>query len=187
MPQKKNPDAAELIRGKSGRVYGNLVSLLTLMKSLPLAYNKDLQEDKEPIFDTVDTAKISLSIFNGMIKSARFKKIPLHRVDISGFLTATDMADYLAEKGVPFRLAHEITGQTVAYCIDSGKTLQNITFQELKNISPRFDKDIFEYITLASSVQRKNVYGGTAKKQVVAQIARLDKKLRNRSTISRKK
>jgi argininosuccinate lyase len=187
MPQKKNSDAAELIRGKSGRVYGNLVSLLTLMKSLPLAYNKDLQEDKEPIFDTVDTAKISLSIFNGMIKSARFKKIPLHRVDISGFLTATDMADYLAEKGVPFRLAHEITGQTVAYCIDSGKTLQNITFQELKNISPQFDKDIFEYITLASSVQRKNVYGGTAKKQVVAQIGRLDKKLRNMSTISRKK
>jgi len=187
MPQKKNPDAAELIRGKSGRVYGNLVSLLTLMKSLPLAYNKDLQEDKEPIFDTVDTAKMSLSIFNGMIKSARFKKIPLHRVDISGFLTATDMADYLAEKGVPFRLAHEITGQTVAYCIESGKTLQNITFQELKNISPRFDKDIFEHITLGSSVQRKNVYGGTAKKQVVAQIARLDKKLRNRSKLGRKK
>ena len=187
MPQKKNPDAAELIRGKSGRVYGNLVSLLTLMKSLPLAYNKDLQEDKEPIFDTVDTVKMSLSIFNGMIKSARFKKIPLHRVDISGFLTATDMADYLAEKGVPFRLAHEITGQTVAYCIESGKILQNITLEELKNISPRFDADIFNHITLESSVQRKNVYGGTAKKQVLVQIARLEKKLKIKSRPVRKK
>ena len=122
-----------------------------------------------------------------MIKSARFKKIPLHRVDISGFLTATDMADYLAEKGVPFRLAHEIIGQTVAYCLESGKTLQSITFQELKNISPQFNKDVFEYITLESSVQRKNVYGGTAKKQVVAQIARLDKKLKNKPKLSRKK
>jgi len=156
-----------------------LMSLLTLMKSLPLAYNKDLQEDKEPIFDTVDTAKISLLIFNRMIKSARFKKIPLHRVDISGFLTATDMADYLAEKGVPFRLAHEITGQTVAYCIKNKKNLENITFKELKNISSKFGKDIFEYITLFSSVQRKNVYGGTAKNQVEVQIARLKKKLNN--------
>jgi argininosuccinate lyase len=187
MPQKKNPDAAELIRGKSGRVYGNLVSLLTLMKSLPLAYNKDLQEDKEPIFDTVDTAKMSLSIFNGMIKSARFKKIPLHRIDISGFLTATDMADYLAEKGVPFRMAHEITGKTVAYCIGSEKNLQNITLKELKNISAHFEKDVFEHIKLENSVQKKNVYGGTAKKQVVAQIARIDKKLRKKPKLSHSK
>ncbi|HAX45432.1 MAG TPA: argininosuccinate lyase, partial [Nitrospina sp.] len=148
MPQKKNPDAAELIRGKSGRVYGNLVSMLTLMKSLPLAYNKDLQEDKEPVFDTVDTVKVSLAIFEGMMKSAHFKKIPLDRVDISGFLTATDMADYLASKGVPFRQAHEITGQTVAYCIASGKTLQDITLKELKKISPKFNADVFDHITL---------------------------------------
>ena len=187
MPQKKNPDAAELIRGKSGRVYGNLVSLLTLMKSLPLAYNKDLQEDKEPIFDTVDTSKMSLSIFNGMIKSARFKKIPLHRLDISGFLTATDMADYLAEKGVPFRIAHEITGKTVAHCIESGGNLQNITLKELKNISAHFEKDVFEHIKLENSVQKKNVYGGTAKKQVVAQIARIDKKLRKKPKLSHSK
>ena len=187
MPQKKNPDAAELIRGKSGRVYGNLVSLLTLMKSLPLAYNKDLQEDKEPIFDTVDTSKMSLSIFNGMIKSARFKKIPLHRLDISGFLTATDMADYLAEKGVPFRMAHEITGKTVAYCIESGGNLQNITLKELKNISAYFEKDVFEHIKLENSVQKKNVYGGTAKKQVEAQIARIDKKLKNKPKLSHSK
>ena len=187
MPQKKNPDAAELIRGKSGRIYGNLVSLLTLMKSLPLAYNKDLQEDKEPIFDTVDTVKMSLSIFNGMIKSARFKKIPLHRVDISGFLTATDVADYLAEKGVPFRLAHEITSQTVAYCIKNEKILQNITLKELKNISPQFSADVFNHITLRGSVQKKNMYGGTAKKQVLAQIIRLDKKLKVKFRFGRKK
>ena len=187
MPQKKNPDAAELIRGKSGRVYGNLVSMLTLMKSLPLAYNKDLQEDKEPIFDTVDTVKVSLAIFEGMMKSAHFKKIPLDRVDISGFLTATDMADYLASKGVPFRQAHEITGQTVAYCIASGKTLQDITLKELKKISPKFNADVFDHITLENSVQKKNVYGGTAKKQVLAQIARLEKKLKIKSTIGEKK
>ncbi len=187
MPQKKNPDAAELIRGKSGRVYGNLVSMLTLMKSLPLAYNKDLQEDKEPIFDTVDTVKVSLAVFEGMMKTAEFKKIPMDRVDISGFLTATDMADYLAAKGVPFRLAHEITGQTVAYCIASGKTLQDVTLKELKKISPRFNADVFDHITLESSVQKKDVYGGTAKKQVLAQIARLDKKLKTKSVISGKK
>jgi len=187
MPQKKNPDAAELIRGKSGRVYGNLVSTLTLMKSLPLAYNKDLQEDKEPVFDTVDTVKVSLAVFEGMMKTAEFKKIPMDRVDISGFLTATDMADYLAAKGVPFRLAHEITGQTVAYCIASGKTLQDVTLKELKKISPRFNADVFDHITLESSVQKKDVYGGTAKKQVLAQIARLDKKLKTKSVISGKK
>ncbi len=187
MPQKKNPDAAELIRGKSGRVYGNLVSMLTLMKSLPLAYNKDLQEDKEPIFDTVDTVKVSLAVFEGMMKTAEFKKISMDRVDISGFLTATDMADYLAAKGVPFRLAHEITGQTVAYCIASGKTLQDVTLKELKKISPRFNADVFDHITLESSVQKKDVYGGTAKKQVLAQIARLDKKLKTKSVISGKK
>ncbi|MDP6477468.1 MAG: argininosuccinate lyase [Nitrospinaceae bacterium] len=187
MPQKKNPDAAELIRGKSGRVYGNLVSMLTLMKSLPLAYNKDLQEDKEPVFDTVDTVKVSLAVFEGMMKTAEFKKIPMDRVDISGFLTATDMADYLAAKGVPFRLAHEITGQTVAYCIASGKTLQDVTLKELKKISPRFNADVFDHITLESSVQKKDVYGGTAKKQVLAQIARLDKKLKTKSVISGKK
>ncbi|MDP6231718.1 MAG: argininosuccinate lyase [Nitrospinaceae bacterium] len=187
MPQKKNPDAAELIRGKSGRVYGNLVSMLTLMKSLPLAYNKDLQEDKEPIFDTVDTVKVSLAVFEGMMKTAEFKKISMDRVDISGFLTATDMADYLAAKGVPFRLAHEITGQTVAYCIASGKTLQDVTLKELKKISPRFNADVFDHITLESSVQKKDVYGGTAKKQVLAQIARLDKKLKTKSVIGGKK
>ncbi|MCH8157628.1 MAG: argininosuccinate lyase [Nitrospinae bacterium] len=187
MPQKKNPDAAELIRGKSGRVYGNLVSLLTLMKSLPLAYNKDLQEDKEPLFDTVDTVTMSLDVFDGMMKTARFKKLPPERLDISGFLTATDMADYLAAKGMPFRDAHEVTGRTVAYCIEKGKTLQDVTLKELKKISPKFSADVFDHINLESSVQRKNVYGGTAKKQVLMQIARIDKKLKVRSPLLRRR
>ncbi|MFQ5674163.1 MAG: argininosuccinate lyase [Nitrospinales bacterium] len=175
MPQKKNPDAAELIRGKTGRVYGNLMSLLTLMKSLPLAYNKDLQEDKEPLFDTVDTLKLSLTVFEAMIKTARFRKIPTDRLKAGGFLTATDMADYLVLKGVPFRQAHEITGKTVAYCLDRGKNLDDLSLKELKKISAHFDKDVFGYLSPENSVQRKNVYGGTAKKQVLRQIARLDR------------
>ena len=157
------------------------------MKSLPLAYNKDLQEDKEPIFDTVDTVKMSLAVFTGMMKSARFKSIPLERVDILGFLTATDMADYLAGKGVPFRLAHEITGQTVAYCIEHKKTLRDITLNELKRISQEFNADVFDHITLENSVKRKNVYCWTAKKQVLVQINRIDNKLKIKSKIGVKK
>ena len=118
MPQKKNPDAAELIRGKTGRIYGNLIGLLTMMKGQPLAYNKDLQEDKEPLFDTVDTVRTSLEVFSGMLKTAKFKKLNSEELAASGFLTATDLADYLVLQNVPFREAHEITGKTVAYCID---------------------------------------------------------------------
>ena len=177
MPQKKNPDAAELIRGKSGRVFGNLVSLLTLMKGLPLAYNKDLQEDKEPLFDTAETVKVCLRIFTDMMKSAKFIPIAKKELEASGFLTATDLADYLVLKGVPFRDAHEITGKTVAFCLEKEKTLTDISLPELRKISKRFDKDVFEHIALNNSVDRKNVYGGTAKKQVRAQITRLTKKL----------
>ena len=173
MPQKKNPDAAELIRGKSGRVFGNLVSLLTLMKGLPLAYNKDLQEDKEPLFDSADTIKISLKIFADMMKSAKFRVLIDEELEANGFLTATDMADYLVLKGVPFREAHEITGKTVAYCLDEKKTLSELSLVELRKISNRFEKDVTEHIALKNSVDRKNVYGGTAKKQVKAQITRL--------------
>ena len=180
MPQKKNPDAAELIRGKSGRVYGNLVSLLTMMKSLPMAYNKDLQEDKEPLFDTVDTVQQSLTVFNSMIASAKFKKIPLSRLQSDGFLTATDMADYLVLKGLPFRDAHEITGKTVAFCIKRGKTLEALTLQELKKFSTRFSFDVFDHISIENSVKRKNVYGGTAGKLVLRQITRLGKLFRKR-------
>ena len=180
MPQKKNPDAAELIRGKSGRVFGNLVSLLTLMKGLPLAYNKDLQEDKEPLFDTAETVKVCLRIFTNMMKSANFIPIAKKELEASGFLTATDLADYLVLKGVPFRDAHEITGKTVAFCLEKEKTLTDISLPELRKISKRFDKDVFEHIALNNSVDRKNVYGGTAKKQVRAQITRLTKKLKQK-------
>ena len=180
MPQKKNPDAAELIRGKSGRVFGNLVSLLTLMKGLPLAYNKDLQEDKEPLFDTAETVKVCLRIFTDMMKSANFIPIAKKKLEASGFLTATDLADYLVLKGVPFRDAHEITGKTVAFCLEKEKTLTDISLPELRKISKRFDKDVFEHIALNNSVDRKNVYGGTAKKQVRAQITRLTKKLKQK-------
>jgi argininosuccinate lyase len=180
MPQKKNPDAAELIRGKSGRVFGNLVSLLTLMKGLPLAYNKDLQEDKEPLFDTSETVKVCLRIFTDMMKSAKFIPITKKELEGSGFLTATDLADYLVLKGVPFREAHEITGKTVAFCLEKEKTLTDLSLPELRKISKRFDKDVFEHIALNNSVDRKNVYGGTAKKQVRAQITRLTKKLKQK-------
>jgi argininosuccinate lyase len=180
MPQKKNPDAAELIRGKSGRVFGNLVSLLTMMKGLPLAYNKDMQEDKEPIFDTTETVKVCLRIFTDMMKSAKFIPIAKKELEASGFLTATDLADYLVLKGVPFRDAHEITGKTVAFCLEKEKTLTNLSLPELRKISKRFDKDVFNHIALNNSVDRKNIYGGTAKKQVRAQITRLTKKLKQK-------
>jgi argininosuccinate lyase len=180
MPQKKNPDAAELIRGKSGRVFGNLVSLLTLMKGLPLAYNKDMQEDKEPIFDTAETVKVCLRIFTDMMKSAKFIPIPQKELETSGFLTATDLADYLVLKGVPFRDAHEITGKTVAFCLEEEKTLNDLSLSELRKISKRFDKDVFDHIALNNSVDRKNIYGGTAKRQVRAQITRLTKKLKQK-------
>ena len=163
MPQKKNPDAAELIRGKSGRVFGNLVSLLTLMKGLPLAYNKDLQEDKEPLFDTAETVKVCLTIFTDMMKSAKFIPIAQKELEASGFLTATDLADYLVLKGVPFREAHELTGKTVAFCLEKDKTLTDLSLAQLRKISKRFDEEVFDHIALQNSVDRKNIYGGTLK------------------------
>ena len=178
MPQKKNPDAAELIRGKSGRVFGNLVSLLTLMKGLPLAYNKDLQEDKEPLFDTAETVKVCLTIFTDMMKSAKFIQIEQKELEASGYLTATDLADYLVLKGVPFREAHELTGKTVAFCLEKDKTLTDLSLAQLRKISKRFDEEVFNHIALQNSVDRKNIYGGTAKNQVRAQIIRLTKKLK---------
>jgi len=180
MPQKKNPDAAELIRGKSGRVFGNLLSLLTLMKGLPLAYNKDLQEDKEPLFDTSETVKVCLRIFTDMIKTAKFIPIQQKELESSGFLTATDLADYLVLKGVPFRDAHEITGKTVAYCIENKKILTDLSLPELRKISKRFDKEVFDHIAIKNSMDRKNIYGGTSKKQVLGQILRLTKKLKKK-------
>jgi len=181
MPQKKNPDAAELIRGKSGRVFGNLVSLLTLMKGLPLAYNKDLQEDKEPLFDTSETVKVCLRIFTEMIKTAKFIPISQKELEVSGFLTATDFADYLVLKGIPFREAHEITGKTVAYCLENKKILADLSLAEFRKISKRVDKEVFSHIAIKNSMDRKNIYGGTSKKQVQSQILRLTKKLKRKS------
>jgi len=178
MPQKKNPDAAELIRAKSGRIYGNLMALLTLMKSLPMAYNKDLQEDKEPLFDTVDTVKICLDVFCSIIKTSKFKKISKKNINSSGFLTATDVADYLVLQDIPFRDAHEITGKTVAYCLEKGKNLEQLTLKELSKISSQFNSKVFEYISLENSVDRKNVYGGTARNQIKKQIHRWQKILK---------
>lgn len=177
MPQKKNPDPAELIRGKSGRVYGSLVSLLTLMKSLPLAYNRDLQEDKEPVFDTVKTVKMCLAVMNGMMKSAKFKKVPLKKLQSDGFLTATDIADYLVLKGVPFRDAHEITGKIVAYCLHHKKSLEQLSLDEFKKISSKFQKDVLDQISIEKSVEGKASYGGTARKNVVQQMALMGKRL----------
>jgi len=175
MPQKKNPDAAELIRGKTGRVYGHLMGLLTLMKGQPLAYNKDMQEDKEPLFDTVDTLKDSLEVFAGMLKTATFAKTNPEGLAASGFLTATDLADYLVLQNVPFRDAHEITGKTVAYCILTGKTLEQLTLAELQKISKKIKEDVFNYLPIEQSVKAKNVYGGTAPNQVKTQLARQTK------------
>ncbi|MBI5427003.1 MAG: argininosuccinate lyase [Nitrospinae bacterium] len=175
MPQKKNPDAAELVRGKSGRVYGHLMALLAMMKSLPLAYNRDLQEDKEAVFDTADTVKMSLAVMAGMVATARFKPPSPERLESEGFLTATEAADYLVLKGVPFREAHESVGQTVAYCLQKGKSLARLSLAEFKAISPRFEADVFKCLSAEKSVERKAVYGGTARKRVLEQIARLDK------------
>lgn len=178
MPQKKNPDPAELIRGKSGRVYGSLVSLLTLMKSLPLAYNRDLQEDKEPVFDAVNTVKMCLAVFNGMMKSAKFKKIPLKELQSSGFLTATDIADYLVLRDVPFRDAHEITGKIVAYCLNNKKNLEQLSLTEFRRISPKFKEDVLDCISIEKSVAGKISYGGTARNNVVQQMDRMQGILR---------
>ena len=152
-----------------------------MMKGLPLAYNKDLQEDKEPIFDTSETVKACLRIFTDMIKTAKFRVIPQKELESSGFLTATDLADYLVLKGVTFREAHEITGKTVAYCLENKKTLTDLSLVELRKISKRIDKEVFQHIAIKNSMDRKNIHGGTAKKQVCAQILRLTKILKKKS------
>ncbi|MGC8868845.1 MAG: argininosuccinate lyase [Sulfurihydrogenibium sp.] len=169
MPQKKNPDVLELIRGKTGRVYGNLVSLLTTVKGLPLAYNRDLQEDKEPVFDTVKTLKGSLI---GITKIVEGLKINKDKVEAAagGFALATDMANYLVEKGVPFRQAHHIVGSIVGYLVNQGRDLESITLQELKNFSNLFEEDVLNLLSPYTVADRRNSYGGTAKHQVEKQI-----------------
>ena len=170
MPQKKNPDVPELVRGKSGRVFGHLMSLLTLMKSQTLAYNKDNQEDKEPIFDTLDTLKGSLRAFADMVPNLQVNKGSMYQSAKQGFATATDLADYLTKKGLPFRDAHEVVGTAVAYAIDKNKDLSDCSLQELQLFDARIEQDVFEVLTLEGSVNARNIIGGTAPEQVRFQI-----------------
>lgn len=172
MPQKKNPDVPELVRGKSGRVYGHLMSLLTLMKSQPLAYNKDNQEDKEPLFDAIDTVKGCLRAFADMIPALEPKKDSMREAALRGFSTATDLADYLVRKGMPFRDAHEVVGKSVAYGIEQGKDLGEMTLAELVQFSDTIEQDVFEVLTLEGSVAARDHIGGTAPKQVLAAVER---------------
>lgn len=159
MPQKKNPDIAELIRGKTGRVYGALISMLTTMKGIPLAYNKDMQEDKEFTFDAIDTAKGCILLFNGMMESMSFKKDRMKASAANGFTNATDAADYLVNKGVPFRDAHGIVGQLVLFCIDKGISLDEMTLEEYKAINPVFEEDIYDAISIKTCVEKRNTIG----------------------------
>ena len=170
MPQKKNPDIAELVRGKTGRVYGALMSLLTVMKGLPLAYNKDMQEDKELTFDAIDTVKGCLALFQGMIATMKFRTDEMAASAKNGFTNATDAADYLVNKGVPFRDAHGIVGQLVLYCIDKNIALEDMSLEEFKKISPVFDQDIYDAISLTTCVNKRNTIGAPgmeAMKQVI--------------------
>lgn len=159
MPQKKNPDIAELVRGKTGRVYGALVSMLTTMKGIPLAYNKDMQEDKELVFDAIDTVKGCVRLFTGMIKTMQFRKDIMAASAKNGFTNATDAADYLVNHGVPFRDAHGIVGQLVLYCIDKNIALDDMSLEELQNISPVFEEDIYEAISMETCVNKRNTIG----------------------------
>ena len=172
MPQKKNPDIAELVRGKTGRVYGALMSLLTTMKGLPLAYNKDMQEDKEMTFDAIDTTKHCLLLFTGMLSTAKFKKDRMKKSAANGFTNATDAADYLVNHGVPFRDAHGIVGQLVLYCIEKNIAPEDMTLEEFKDISPVFEQDIYEAISLKTCVEKRITIGAPGKKameQVIRQ------------------
>ena len=172
MPQKKNPDVPELVRGKVGRVNGHLISLLTLMKSQPLAYNKDNQEDKEPLFDIIDTVKDCLKAYADMVPAITAKAEAMEEAARRGFSTATDLADYLVRKGMPFRDAHEVVGKSVAYGIDSSKDLSEMSLEELQQFSDIITQDVFEVLTLIGSVSARDHIGGTAPKQVKAAAAR---------------
>ncbi len=172
MPQKKNPDIAELVRGKTGRVYGALMSLLTTMKGIPLAYNKDMQEDKELAFDAMDTVKGCLALFTGMIKTMKFRNDVMEKSAMNGFTNATDAADYLVMKGVPFRDAHGIIGKLVLTCIDKGKAIHEMSIEELKEISDVFEPDIYDAISLETCVQKRLTIGGpgpNVMRQVISQ------------------
>lgn len=170
MPQKKNPDMAELIRGKTGRVYGDMITLFTLMKSLPLAYNKDMQEDKPPVFDAVDTLKASIGIFTEMISTITFNKDTMRAAVKNGFMNATDAADYLVRKGIPFRDCHEIIGRIVLHCVNNNTAIEDIPLETLREFSDKFDEDIYENITAEACVNAKKSKGSTSFASVREQL-----------------
>ena len=171
MPQKKNPDIAELVRGKTGRVYGALMSLLTTMKGIPLAYNKDMQEDKEVAFDAMDTSSICLELFTQMLETMRFRPEVMEESAKNGFTNATDAADYLVRKGVPFRDAHGIIGQMVMYCIDRSLSLDQLSLDEMQSFSPEFGSDIYEAISMKTCVDRRNTKGAPGPDAMAEEIA----------------
>ncbi|WP_409227143.1 argininosuccinate lyase [Gudongella sp. SC589] len=172
MPQKKNPDVAELIRGKTGRVYGSNMTLLTVMKSLPLAYNKDMQEDKEAVFDAIDTVKACVDMFTGMIKTIRFNRDRMYEASEDGYTNATDLADYLVRKGVPFRETHEISGQIVQFALKGNRKLSEVSLEEFKGFSHLIEEDIYSEISVETCVNKRNLIGGPAREAVLRSIER---------------
>jgi argininosuccinate lyase len=174
MPQKKNPDVAELVRGKTGRVYGDLVTLLTVMKGLPLAYNKDMQEDKEALFDAIDTVGLCLPVFAAMVDTLTVRPRDMSRAASAGFINATDCADYLVKKGLPFREAYMIVGRLVNQCIRTGDTLDTLTLRDFRAISGLFDADVYDALALKTCVNGRKVYGGPAKESVEKQISLIE-------------
>jgi argininosuccinate lyase len=170
MPQKKNPDMAELVRGKTGRVYGDLMALLTTLKGLPLAYNKDMQEDKESVFDAVDTVKMCLQVFSGMVATMTANLDNMKRAAQKGFINATDLADYLVKKGMPFRTAYKISGQLVALCIQNNTVLEELPLETYLSYSDLFEADLYEHIDLVTCVEKRISEGGTSTASVKAQI-----------------
>ena len=177
MPQKKNPDVPELVRGKSGAVIGNLMALLTMMKSLPLAYNRDMQEDKAPLFDTVDTLAASIEIYTQMLPQIQFKAATMQQAASCGFLDATDMADYLVARGIAFREAHHIVGEAVSFALGNKKELHQLSLEQLQSFSALFEEDIFSFLKIPHMIERRTSYGGTSGKNVRRAIAAADEKL----------
>ena len=171
MPQKKNPDMAELCRGKAGRIYGDLMAMLTIMKGLPLAYNKDMQEDKERVFDACDNVKLCLTVFTGMIRTLRAVPERMRTAAAGGFINATDLADYLVSRGLPFRSAYKISGEIVAYCIRENQTLESLPLPKYLEFSEAFDDSVYDAVNLERCVARRTSFGGTSPDSVRNQIA----------------